>query len=206
MCRSTFSFHSFVPVGRQALLLLGSPDPIIAGDMKTQYYTASSIDGFIADHENSLEWLLSRNVDHDGPMAYSRFISEVGALAMGATTYQWMLDNHDGPWPYAIPAWVFTHRSFPAPDGDVRFTQDAIEKVHRDMAAAASGKNLWIVGGGDLVGQFAEARLLDEVWVQYAPVNLGAGAPLLTRHVELELLELERNRDFACVRYRVVRS
>lgn len=171
----------------------------------TQYYTASSIDGFIADRGNSLEWLLSRNVDQDGPMAYSNFVAEVGALAMGATTYQWLLDNHDGPWPYAMPAWVFTHRGFPAPDGDVRFTQDAIDSVHRDMMAAAQGKNLWIVGGGDLAGQFAEAGLLDEVWVQYAPVSLGAGAPLLTRHVELELLDLAQNGDLACARYRVVR-
>jgi len=115
--------------------------------MKTQYYTASSIDGFIADQENSLGWLLSRNVDQNGPMAYPGFFAEVGALAMGATTYQWLLDNHDGPWPYTIPSWVFTHRSFPAPSGDVRFTHEPIEGVHREMTTAAAGKNLWIVGG-----------------------------------------------------------
>lgn len=173
--------------------------------MKTQYYTASSIDGFIADRGNSLGWLLSRSVDEEGPMAYPSFIAEVGALAMGATTYQWMLDNHDGPWPYTIPAWVFTHRSFPEPSGNVRFTHDAVEAVHRDMALAAAGKNLWIAGGGGLAGQFAEAGLLDEVWVQYAPVSLGAGAPLLPRQVELALVDLERNGDFACARYRVMR-
>ncbi len=174
--------------------------------MKTQYYTASSIDGFIADQDNSLRWMLSRDVDHDGPMGYSGFISEVGSLAMGATTYQWLLDNLNGPWPYKIPAWVFTHRYFPEPKGDVRLTHDAIDSVHREMAAAAAGKNVWIVGGGDLAAQFAEAGLLDEVWVQFAPVSLGGGAPLLTQRVELTLLELERNGDFVCSRYRVVRS
>lgn len=174
--------------------------------MKTQYYTASSIDGFIADRDSSLEWLLSREADQDGPMAYSSFFAEVGAVAMGATTYQWLLDNLDGPWPYTVPSWVFTHRSFPAPPGDVRFTHEEIAAVHRAMATAAAGRNVWIAGGGDLAGQFAEAGLLDEVWVQYAPVSLGAGAPLLTRRIELELLDLQRNIDFACVRYRVIKA
>jgi dihydrofolate reductase len=64
---------------------------------------------------------------------------------------------------------------------------------------------VWIVGGGDLAGQFADAGLLDELWVQYAPVSLGAGAPLLPRRIELELREVVRNRDFACARYSVVR-
>ena len=72
--------------------------------------------------------------------------------------------------------------------------------------AAAGGKDLWIVGGGDLAGQFADAGLLDEVIVYIAPVALGSGAPLLPRRVELRLEELGRNRDFACARYAVVRA
>ena len=76
----------------------------------------------------------------------------------------------------------------------------------REEMAAAGGKNLWIVGGGDLAGQFADAGLLDEVIVYIAPVTLGSGAPLLPRRVELRLEELGRNRDFACARYAVVRA
>jgi dihydrofolate reductase len=71
------------------------------------------------------------------------------------------------------------------------------------MVEAAAGKDLWIVGGGDLAGQFADAGLLDEVWVQYAPVALGSGAPLLPRRLELRLEEVARNADFACARYSV---
>ena len=77
--------------------------------------------------------------------------------------------------------------------------------VHADMVAAAAGKNVWLVGGGDLVGQFADAGLLDEVWVQYAPVTLGSGAPLLPRVLDVELLEVAQNRAFMCGRYRVLR-
>ena len=178
--------------------------------MATRYFTASSIDGFIADPEHSLSWLLSRDVDRAGPMAHDVFMQSVGAMVMGATTYRWVLD-HDtdaegaSVWRYEIPCWVFTHGDLPRVDGDVRFVQGPVEPVHREMVDAAGGRNVWVVGGGDLAGQLADARLLDEVWVQYAPVALGSGAPLLPRRLELELDEVARNRDFACARYRVVR-
>jgi dihydrofolate reductase len=176
----------------------------------TQYFTASSLDGFIADPESSLSWLLSRDIDPDGPMHYERFVESVGALAMGATTYQWVLDHEKGDdgalsWPYDVPCWVFSHRDLPRAPGDIRFVQGPVAPVHAEMLAAAAARNLWVVGGGDLAGQFADAGLLDEVWVQYAPVMLGAGAPLLPRRLELRLEEVARNADFACARYSVVR-
>ncbi|MGY2873785.1 dihydrofolate reductase [Marmoricola sp. URHA0025 HA25] len=173
--------------------------------MVTAYYTASSIDGFIADPDGSLAWLLSRDIDPQGPQHYDRFIADVGALCMGATTYQWILDNDPDSWPYVVPSWVFAHRRFPETERDIRFTSAPVAEVHAQMVEAASGKDVWVVGGGELVGQFHDHGLLDEVWVQYAPVALGGGAPLLPRHVELELLEVDRNRDFACAHYRVVR-
>lgn len=173
--------------------------------MATHYYTGCSLDGFIADPDHSLSWLVSRDIDQAGPMSYGGFIENVGALAMGASTYQWILDHDPGGWAYSQPTWVFTHRTFPEPLGDVRFTTDPVPEVHAAMTEAAAGQDLWIVGGGDLVGQFADAGLLDEIWVQYAPVTLGAGAPFLPRRIELELLEVARNRDFLCGRYAVVR-
>jgi dihydrofolate reductase len=74
------------------------------------------------------------------------------------------------------------------------------------MVDAAGGRNVWIVGGGDLAGQFADAGLLDEVIVSVAPVTLGAGAPLLPRRIELRLDELGRNGDFVSARFSVVRA
>ena len=179
----------------------------------TQYYTATSLDGFIADPDHSLGWLFTRDQDRAGPLNYAEFIAEVGALAMGSTTYEWILDHEfadkdpsEWKWPYEIPCWVFTHRELTVvPDAKVEFTSEEVPAVHAEMVRAAGGKNVWIVGGGDLAGQFADAGLLDEVIVYLAPVTLGAGAPLLPRRIELRLEELARNRDFACARYSVVR-
>ena len=176
---------------------------------RTQYYTATSLDGFIADPDNSLDWLFTRKQQKDGPLNYSDFIVGVGAIAMGSTTYEWILDHEfagkdraEWKWPYDIPGWVFTHRELPVvPEAQVEFTSGDVAAVHAEMVRAAGDRNVWIVGGGDLAGQFADAGLLDEVIVSIAPVTLGAGAPLLPRRIELRLDELGRNGDFVAVRY-----
>ncbi|MGY1845109.1 dihydrofolate reductase family protein [Modestobacter sp. SYSU DS0875] len=173
---------------------------------RTVYHTATSLDGFIATADHSLDWLLSRESDEDGPMGYPAFIAGVGAIAMGATTWEWVR-RHDPDWLPERPAWVFTHRDLAAPPGaDVRFTADDPARVHAAMTAAAAGRDVWIVGGGDLAGQFADRGLLDEVAVSVAPVTLGGGAPLLPRRVELVVRECARNGEFVCVRYAVLPS
>ncbi|MDN5896574.1 MAG: dihydrofolate reductase family protein [Nocardioides sp.] len=172
--------------------------------MLTQYYTACSLDGFIATADHSLEWLFRQDIDEEGPMSYSGFGSRKGALAMGRTTYEWILE-HEEAWEFTSPTWVFTHRELEVPDGrKVTRAQGDVRMAHAEMVEAAEGKNVWIVGGGDLVGQFADAGLLDEMWVQYAPVTLGSGAPLLPRALDLKLEEVARNRDFICGRFSVV--
>jgi dihydrofolate reductase len=175
---------------------------------RTSFYTATSLDGFIADPDNSLDWLFTRQQDHNGPLNYDDFIKNIGAVVMGRTTYEWLLD-HEGPdaaWPYTIPSWVFTHHELRQIDGDIRFVKGDVTSVHADMVEAADGKDVWVVGGGDLAAQFADHGLLDELIVYIAPVFLGAGAPLFPRRQELALTELARNGDFACARYAVVTS
>ena len=174
------------------------------------FFTASTLDGFIATEDHSLDWLLSRHIDHDGPGGGSAFMSRIGAAAMGASTYQWVLD-HAGvdKLEYTFPCCVFTHRDgmpvAQGPDGpgDIRFTQDDVRTVYAEMAEAAGDRELWMIGGGDLAGQFADNGLLDELIVSLAPVTIGAGKPLLPRHLELELTDLTRNGEFAIVAYRV---
>ncbi len=179
----------------------------------TQYYTATTLDGFIADPSNSLDWLFTRQQDKDGPMNYGEFIAGVGALAMGSTTYEWVLDHEfrdkdpsEWTWPHEMPTWVFTHRNLRVvPNARIEFPSGDVAKVHGEMAAAAGDRNIWIVGGGDLAGQFADAGLLDEVIVMIAPVTLGGGAPLFPRRQELRLEDVARNGDFTCVRFSVAR-
>ena len=180
---------------------------------RTQYYTATTLDGFIADRNHSLDWLFTRDQDRAGPLNYASFISQIGALTMGSKTYEWILDHEfkdkapdDWKWPYDISSWVFTHRELQAvPGAEISFTSADVAAVHAEMVGAAGDRNLWIVGGGDLAGQFADAGLLDEVIVYVAPVTLGEGAPLLPRRLELNLEETARNGDFVTARLSVVR-
>lgn len=164
--------------------------------MKTVYFTATSLDGYIADRDNSLAWLFQ--FGDSGLGEHAAFMENVGAVAMGSTTYQWLLDNEvrpgtaeAKPWPYQQPCWVFTSRSLTVvPGADVRFVQGEVRSVHAEMVAAASGRNVWLVGGGDLVGQFHDQGLLDEITVSIASVTLGAGAPLLPRAIAFPPLRL----------------
>ena len=184
---------------------------------KTQFYTATSIDGFIADADNSLDWLFEadKGGEHEAANPFATFFADVGAFAMGATTYEWVME-HDAlleqPLKWAdyygdTPAWVFSHRSLaPIPGADLTFVQGDVRPVHAAMVEAAKGKNVWIVGGGELAGAFADAGLLDELILGVAPVTLGAGAPLLPRRMtssRLTLTGLERKGEFAYLTYRV---
>lgn len=180
---------------------------------RTQYYTATTLDGYIADENNSLDWLFK--VERaEGDASFDTFFAEVGAMAMGATTYEWVLDHeelldHPERWRgyYGdTPCWVFTHRTLPAIHrAELRFVEGDVAPVHQEMTRAAAGKNIWIVGGGELVGQFTDRKLVDEILVGIAPVTLGRGAPLLPRRLttdDLELVDVRRDRQFAHLTYR----
>jgi len=177
--------------------------------MATIYYTAASLDGFIADPDHSLDWLLQLR-DPEG-LGFQAFLDQVGALAMGATTYRWLLDHRDiampEGWPYRVPAWVFSHRPQPGVEGaDIRFVSGEVGPPHREMLAAAGHRDLWIVGGGDLAGQFHDLGLLDRIVVSVASVTLGGGAPLLPRRLSrpLRLVSVERfGTDFAQLTYEI---
>ena len=133
--------------------------------MATIYYTATTLDGFLADEHDNLDWLLKQPQDpDDSDFSYETFIADVGALVMGSTTYRWVVDNHE--WPYTLPSWVLSSRPQPPVAGaDIRFASGSVADLHPELVAAAGGRNVWVVGGGDLAGQFADAGLLDEIVV-----------------------------------------
>jgi dihydrofolate reductase len=184
---------------------------------KTQYFTAASLDGFIADSGNSLDWLFQAEAAAKAESAsgdlFLEFYARVGALAMGATTYEWLLGHEKlldkpGSWPYSgLRCWVFSHRQLPAvPDADLCFVSGDVRAVHQQMLAAADGRNIWLVGGGDLVGQFADHGLLDEIIISIAPATLGSGAALLPRRLlpgELTLTSCADDGTFVHLSYAV---
>ena len=66
------------------------PSPAGRAVTRTVYYTATTLDGYIADEHDSLEWLFTQDIDQEGPGGYEPFIAGIGAMAMGATTYEWV--------------------------------------------------------------------------------------------------------------------
>ena len=180
--------------------------------MRTAYHTATSLDGFIADENNSLAWLFATEGPGEGEVNETEeFIASAGAILLGSGTYEWILqqEGHKA-WPFTAPTWVLTHRDLPRVEGDLRFvaadTDDELRAVHEEMVAAADGRDVWLVGGGGVAADLARLGLLDEVFVSIAPVTLGAGAPLLAGRVRLKTLDVHRMGDFACARYAVVKD
>ncbi len=183
--------------------------------MKTQYFTATSLDGYIATEHDSLDWLFPLGDVNDS--SYPEFIADVGALAMGSATYEWIVRNAEAvaagtgsAWPYTQPAWV-SRRSLPTIEGaDIRFVKGDVRQHHVDMRAAAGSGNIWIVGGGDLAGQFYDAGLLDELIIGVGSVTLGKGKPLFPRRVLSPVLRLAAVRRMGAamveLRYEVQRG
>jgi dihydrofolate reductase len=169
----------------------------------TVYYTASSLDGYIVDEADSLDWLTSRAIDPDGPFGYDAFIGTVGALVMGSATYEWVVRNHPGKWMYEQPSWVLTHRPHIVAEGHpVQTFSGDVAELHAKLVAEAAGKDVWVVGGGDVAAQFVTAGLIDEMIVSYTPCSLGGGSPVLPIRSEWALAESGVNGDFVCVRWR----
>ncbi len=148
--------------------------------MAVQYYVASSIDGFIADADNRIEWLTSFGFE-PYQEHFDAFMSGVGAVVMGSKTYEFVLDEGEDAWPYSkLPTWVVTSRELPAIGGaDIRFASGDVGQVVQDARDAAGDRNVWIVGGGSVAAQAADLELVDEFLVTVMPIVLGSGVPLL---------------------------
>ncbi|UIN29209.1 dihydrofolate reductase family protein [Microbacterium binotii] len=163
------------------------------------YCTASTLDGFLADDADSLDWLLTVP-GADGATAFAAFLDGVGALVMGSTTFDWVhrherLDENPERWRDAYaerPAFVFSSREVaPVAGADIRHVRGTVSSHLVEIDAAASGRDVWIVGGGDLAGQFADIGRLDRIIVTYAPATLGSGRPLLPRRLDSARLRVE---------------
>ena len=166
---------------------------------QTVYYAAMSLDGYIAEPAEKLDWLMGfEGQDFEGPGTkgiredYPAFIEDIGALSMGSKTYEFVLN--EGGWTYGdTPTWVYTRRDLPVADGagGLRFASGDVADLHGEMLAAADGKDLWVIGGGDLASQYVAAGLLDTVQLTVVPVILGDGLPLFAEALPKPLLLTE---------------
>lgn len=176
--------------------------------------TATSFNGWIADEDNSLAWLFA--VEGGEHPDDGLFPTSVSVMVEGSTTYEWVLAEsdilaHPERWREFHgdrPTFVFTTRELPVPKGaDIRFVSGPVADVLAEIRAAAGDGDIWVVGGGDLAGQFLDAGVLDEIALSVAPVALTAGAPLFPRRVgsdRLRLVSASAVGQFARLVYRVL--
>ena len=164
--------------------------------MSVQYYCAASLDGYIAEVDDTIDWLTGYEAVPPGEDVsrveggYDDFYADVGALVSGSVTYEFILGELERGrrWPYAgKPCWILSSRELPVPaDGDgvdVRIRNAPVAELFDAMLSSAGEGNLWVVGGGNVASQFADEGLLDEVLVTVVPVVLGDGKPLFDRRL-----------------------
>lgn len=171
-----------------------------------RYYAAATLDGYIAESDDTLDWLLNYEGEFEGAdsdesqAGYEGFYEGIGALVMGSVTYEWVLE-HVGRWPYAgKPTWVLSTRELDRADGDdvdVRVVDAQVPDLIDEMVAAAGDQDLWIVGGGNVASQFADHGLLDRLEVTVIPVVLGEGKPLFARRLPGGSMQLLGVRTFS---------
>jgi len=159
--------------------------------------TATTINGWIADEQNSLAWLFA--VENGDTPDAGLFPADAAVLVEGSTTYEWILAEqdilaHPEKWQDfhgEKTTFVFTSRDLPVPDGaDVRFVSGPVADALPAIREAAGDGDIWVVGGGDLAGQLLDVGALDQIALSVAPVALTGGAPLLPRRVESDRLHL----------------
>ena len=158
------------------------------------FETASTLNGYLADEANSLDWLFAVPSDEAPTVAPTATVQ-----VEGSTTYEWVLKQEDlmaKPQKWAEyfgtkPTFVFTTRDLPVPDGaDVRFVRGSVADALPAIREAAGDGDIWVVGGGDLAAQFFDAGALDELSISFAPATVIGGAPLFPRTIGPDRLRL----------------
>ena len=194
----------------------------VAAMSKIFFDTATTMNGFIADANHSLQWLFDvpqelSDSDSKDEWADSP-IGEAAVIVKGSTTYEWVIEHEnirDNParWTELFgskPVFLFSTRKLWAPPGaPVHVVTGKVSEALESIRAAAGDGDIWLVGGGDLVGQFLDAGAVDSIYLSVAPVVLDEGAPLLPRRIEsdrLRLVDARAEGQFARLEYEVVRT
>jgi dihydrofolate reductase len=160
-------------------------------------HIGTSADGYIARPDGDLEWLTSRPKP-EGFYGMSAFMRSVDTKLLGRKTYEWSLRKgakFDSKKDRTI---VFSRHAPPAePASGVEFTNAAIGPFVNRLREQP-GKDIWLMGGGELIASFLDKQAIDEFVVTVTPVFIGDGIPLIARrhrHVPLDLQSVERFED-----------
>ncbi len=135
-------------------------------------YTALSLDGFIAGEQDEMDWLFS-----DQDYGYGEFYSSIDTVLCGNTTFTVASSFGEYPFP-GKTAYIFTRKSGQSGEAEGLYfiNEDPVLFVQRILQE--KGKNIWLVGGGQINGLLLNAGLIDEMVLSYHPVFLGKGKAL----------------------------
>ncbi|MFJ5770783.1 dihydrofolate reductase family protein [Psychrobacillus sp. NPDC093180] len=172
---------------------------------KAVMFIATSLDGYIATKDDSLEWLFK--VEGEGDNGYSEFYDTVDTVIMGRRTYDWLLEQKLEIFPYeGKECYVFSRTESQDNENVQFFNGDVVEFTNQ--LKNKEGKNIWVMGGGDLIHSFMKEKLVDELIITVSPVLIGKGIPLFKEidfETELTLKSVNRFNQFAELHYEVKR-
>jgi dihydrofolate reductase len=165
------------------------------------YRVAASLDGYIAGPHGEVDWIV-----HDPAVDFAKVYEQVDTVLLGRRTFELTRQPGAPPWPQGWQIYVFSRTLIPEEHPDV--TVVGVEAGPRVAALrAASGRDIWLFGGGSLFRSLLGARQVDLVEVLLVPVVLGGGIPLLERGAPLTPLALEQVERYPSgllsLRYRV---
>ena len=170
---------------------------------KIVLYIAQSLDGYIARKDDTLDWLFK--AEGEGDNGYSVFYDTIDTILIGRRTYDWIMDHEKDKFPYENKSCYVFSRSKHQDFGNVQFVSEDVA-TFTNRLKAQDGKDIWIVGGGELLLSFIKEKLIDELYITIAPTIIGSGIPLfLEENYELDLIlqDVRRYNQFAELHYTV---
>ncbi len=170
---------------------------------KLVLFIATSLDGYIATKNESLDWLFK--VEGEGDNGYSEFYETVDTILMGRRTYDWIMNQETADFPYSNKECYVFSRSVNEDNKDVKFVNENIVDFTNQLKNK-DGKNIWIVGGGELLHSFVKEKLVDELILTIAPTLIGTGISLFKEdnyQLDLSLKGIRHFNQFVELHYEV---
>jgi dihydrofolate reductase len=170
---------------------------------KVVLFIATSLDGYIASSDGTVDWLF-----HDADYGYTEFMASLDAVVMGRKTWEQAKSFEAVPFA-GKQVYVFSRTLPPSTDERIHHVDGEVGAVVAAMRQNLQ-RELWLVGGGELIRQFISHRLIDEFRLFVHPIILGEGVPLFLHHSERTNLTFEGSQSFPSglieLRYRLTQG